>query len=60
MKSEELDLDTLRAEFSLVTELDELTSGFAEIRRDVEGYLRVKGLNLKEFINKVQNYGGDD
>ena len=60
VKSEELDLDTLRAEFNLVTELDELTSGFAEIRRDVEGYLRVKGLTLKEFINKVRNYGGED
>ena len=60
VKSEVLDLDSVTADFDLVTELDESTSGFAEIRRDVEGYLRVKGLTLKEFINKVRNYGGDD
>ena len=58
--SEEFDLDSLIAELDLMTEPVEPTSGFAEIKRDVEGYLRVKGLTLKEFINKVRNSGGDD
>ena len=58
--SEEFDLDSLIAEMDLMTEPDEPTRGFAEIKRDVEGYLRVKGLTLKEFINKVRNSGGDD
>jgi hypothetical protein len=58
--SEEFDLDSLIAELDLMTEPDEPKSGFAEIKRDVEGYLRVKGLTLKEFINKVRNSGGDD
>jgi len=58
--SEDFDLDSLIAELDLMTEPDEPTSGFAEIKRDVEGYLRVKGLTLKEFINKVRNSGGED
>ena len=58
--SEEFDLDSLIAELDLMTEPDDSTSGFAEIKRDVEGYLRVKGLTLKEFINKVRNSGGED
>ena len=58
--SEEFNLDSLIAELDLMTVPDEPTSGFAEIKRDVEGYLRVKGLTLKEFFNKVRNTGGDD
>jgi DNA helicase IV len=58
--SEEFDLDSLIAELDLMAEPDEPISGFAEIKRDVEGYLRVKGLTLKEFINKVRNSGEDD
>ena len=58
--SEEFDLDSLIAELDLMAEPDEPISGFAEIKRDVEGYLRVKGLTLGEFINKVRNSGGDD
>jgi DNA helicase IV len=58
--SEEFDLDSLIAELDLMIEPEEPTSGFDEIKRDVEGYLRVKGLTLKEFIKKVRNSGGED
>ncbi len=58
--SEEFDLDSLISELDLIAEPDEPISDFAEIKRDVEGYLRVKGLTLKEFFNKIRNSGGDD
>jgi hypothetical protein len=58
--SEEFDLDSLIAQLDLMTEPEESTSGFDEIKRDVEGYLRIKGLTLKEFIKKVRISGGED
>ena len=53
-------MDSLIAELDLMTEPEEPTSGFDEIKRDIEGYLRIKGLTLREFIKKVRNSGGED
>ena len=56
---ESFDLDTLIEEFGYLTEETGPISDFSEIKRDVEGYLRLKGLTLKEFISKVRKSDGE-
>ena len=51
---ESFDLDALIEEYGYLTEEAEPASDFSDIKRDVEGYLRIKGLTLKEFISKVR------
>jgi DNA helicase IV len=53
-------LDSIVAEYASSAEPEKSSGSFAEIKRDIEGYLRVKGLTLKEFINKVSNSEGGE
>jgi len=55
--TEEFDLDSIIADLDQIAEESEELSEFAEIKRDIEGYLRLKGLNLKEFISRVRSSG---
>ncbi len=56
---ESFDLDALIEEYGYLTEEAEPASDFSEIKRDVEGYLRIKGLTLKEFVSKVKKSDGE-
>jgi DNA helicase IV len=56
---ESFDLDALIEEYGYLTEEAEPASDFSEIKRDVEGYLRVKGLTLKEFVSKIRKSDGE-
>ena len=56
---ESFDLDALIEEYGYLTEEVEPASEFNEIKRDVEGFLRIKGLTLKEFISKVRKSEGE-
>jgi len=58
-ESSELDLDTITEELSYLSEDSEPISEFSEIKRDIEGFLRIKGLTLGEFISKVKKNGGE-
>jgi hypothetical protein len=51
---ESSDLDALIQEYGYPTEDPDLASEFNEIKRDIEGFLRIKGLTLKEFVSKVR------
>ncbi len=54
LREESFDLDALIGGYGYLTEEAEPASEFNEVKRDVEGYLRIKGLTLKEFISKVR------
>jgi DNA helicase IV len=56
---ESFDLDALIEEYGYLTEEAEPASDFSDIKRDVEGYLRIKGLTLKEFVSKVRKSDGE-
>jgi DNA helicase IV len=56
---ESFDLDALIEEYGYLTEEAEPVSEFNEIKRDIEGFLRIKGLTLKEFISKVRKSDGE-
>jgi DNA helicase IV len=56
---ESFDLDALIDEYGYLTEDPEPASEFNEIKRDIEGFLRIKGLTLKEFISKVRKSDGE-
>ena len=56
---ESFDFDALIEEYGYLTEEVEPASEFNEIKRDIEGYLRIKGITLKEFISKVRKSEGE-
>ena len=58
--SNKFPLDSIVFEYESSTDLEKPGGSFAEVKRDIEGYLRVKGLTLKEFINKVRNSEGGE
>lgn len=53
--TEEFDRESIIANFDLTDELSEELRDFAEVKRDIEGYLRLKGLTLKEFILRIRS-----
>jgi hypothetical protein len=58
--TEEFDFDSKITDLDLIAEPIEEAKGFTEIKRDIEGYLRLKGLTLREFISKIRNFGEED
>jgi DNA helicase IV len=55
----EFDLDAIIEEFDFVPKDYVQISEFSDIRRDVEGFLRIKGLTLREFIAKIRHNEGE-
>ena len=54
-----LDLDALIQEYGYSTEDPDSASEFNDIKRDIEGFLRIKGLTLKEFVSNVRKSDGE-
>ena len=58
--TEVFDFNSKIADLDGVAEPIEEAKGFAEAKRDIEGYLRLKGLTLREFVSKIRNFGEED
>lgn len=56
---ESFDIDAFIEEYGYLTGDPEPASEFNEIKRDIEGFLRIKGLTLKDFITKVRKSDGE-